>query len=149
MEQLNAMHEIKVSYERIINKEVISDSRTAYETFKRTYSLEKCNILLKEYAMMLLLDRSNNVLGYYVLSSGGLSSTIIDVRLAFSIALKCLASGMILCHNHPSGKLKPSNSDVLLTKKFVDAGKLLDVAVLDHLIVSNEGYYSFADEGQI
>jgi DNA repair protein RadC len=76
-----------------------------------------------------------------------MAGTIADPKVIFSAALKACASSIILSHNHPSGNLKPSNADIQLTKKIVNAGNLLDIAVLDHVIVSAEGYYSFADEG--
>jgi DNA repair protein RadC len=82
-------------------------------------------------------------------SSGGLSGTIADCRLIFKSAIYKLASSIILVHNHPSGNNKPSQSDINLTKKMVEAGKLLDVSVLDHLIVAENRYFSFADEGLI
>jgi DNA repair protein RadC len=116
---------------------------------KEIYSNTQSEIELKEYFFMILLNRANKVIGYYKLSEGGISGTVVDLRLAFGTALKGLASGIIITHNHPSGNLSPSEEDKRLTKKFVEAGKLLDIAVLDHLIVTNNGYYSFADEGII
>jgi len=95
----------------------------------------------------LLLNRGNRVLGIMNVSSGGVSGTIADPKIIFTAALKSNASALVLSHNHPSGTLKPSQPDISLTKKLVDGGKLLDITVLDHLIVTNEGYYSFADEG--
>ena len=78
---------------------------------------------------------------------GGVSSTVVDSKVIFSFALESLASGIILSHNHPSGNLKPSNSDIRLTKKLVDAGKIMEVPILDHIIVGDNDYFSFADEG--
>jgi len=76
-----------------------------------------------------------------------LSGTVADPKVIFKAALKACESGIILCHNHPSGELDPSNEDLALTKRLVDAGKMLDLKILDHLIICNDGYYSFGDEG--
>ena len=83
------------------------------------------------------------------ISSGGITGTLVDVRIVFKKALEKGATAVILCHNHPSGALKPSNSDIQLTEKLRDAGKILDIRVLDHLIVTESGYFSFADEGKL
>ena len=80
-------------------------------------------------------------------STGGMSGTVADPKLIFAAALKAGASGMILSHNHPSSNLQPSDADILLTKKVKAGGELLEISVLDHLIVTSEGYFSFADEG--
>ncbi|MDX1686317.1 MAG: DNA repair protein RadC [Saprospiraceae bacterium] len=96
---------------------------------------------------VLLLNRANIVIKTVRISSGGISGTVVDGRLIFKPAIEMLASGVILCHNHPSGKIRPSQSDISLTKKMKDAGKLVDVNVLDHLIIGKRQYYSFADEG--
>lgn len=80
-------------------------------------------------------------------STGGLSSTLVDPKLVFSKALECKASLIVLAHNHPSGHLKPSDQDEQITAKLVEFGKLLDMYVIDHLIISDYGYFSFADEG--
>ena len=98
---------------------------------------------------MLLLNRANKVLGYVKLSSGGTSQTIIDIKLVFHAALKANAHSIILAHNHPSGSLSPSKSDISLTKEVGSAGKILNIELLDHLIITEEGYLSFADEGMM
>jgi DNA repair protein RadC len=95
------------------------------------------------------LNRSNKVLSTKSISAGGISGTVADSRIIFKEAIERLASAIILCHNHPSGNLKPSDADISLTKKLSEAGKLLDVPVLDHIIVAGTAYYSFADEGNI
>ncbi|MDZ7650383.1 MAG: JAB domain-containing protein [Cytophagales bacterium] len=97
----------------------------------------------------MLTNRANKVLGIFELSTGGVSGTVADPKLIFAAALKGAASGMILAHNHPSGNLQPSQADLDLTKKIREAGKLLEIQLLDHVIVTSEGYYSFADEGLI
>ena len=96
---------------------------------------------------MLLLNRANKVLGREQVSIGGTGSTIVDAKIVFRKAIEGQASSLILCHNHPSGKLQPSQMDLTLTKRLKKAGELIDIPVLDHLIISDGGYYSFADEG--
>ena len=99
---------------------------------------------------ILLLNNKNDVLGISELSKGGITSTIIDPRLVFQVALKCHASGVILSHNHPSSNPTPSESDVDITKKLVEAGRVLNIMVLDHLVICGDGsYFSFGDEGRM
>jgi DNA repair protein RadC len=96
---------------------------------------------------VLLLNRNNLVIDRFMASSGGISGTVIDVRLIMKRALEKLACSIILCHNHPSGNLIPSDADKEITRKVKEAGKQLDMPVLDHLIIANDSYFSFADEG--
>jgi DNA repair protein RadC len=129
----------------------------ASERAKITCSEDTHGILLKswdpgklefvEQFKLLLLNRANQVLGIYELSSGGIAGTVADPKLIFVAALKACASAIILCHNHPSGNKQPSLADLQLTKKVKEGGALLDIAVLDHLILTSEGYLSMADEG--
>ena len=105
--------------------------------------------LLHEEFWVLFLNRSNRVINRMKLSQGGISGTVTDVRLAMKRAIECLASGIIVCHNHPSGNLNPSESDSKITQKIKEAGNLLDIQLLDHLIISDKDYYSFADNGLI
>ena len=97
---------------------------------------------------IILLNKSNHVIKKLVVSTGGVSGTIADPKIIFKMALENLASGIILVHNHPSGNKKPSESDLNLTNKLRQGGIYMDVPVLDHLIFTNTGYYSFADEGK-
>jgi DNA repair protein RadC len=97
---------------------------------------------------ILLLNRANMVLGIASISRGGIAGTVIDTRIIFQYALKANASQIVLAHNHPSGSLKPSDADIAVTKKVHDAGKIFDIRLLDHLIITPEDrYYSLADEG--
>jgi DNA repair protein RadC len=98
---------------------------------------------------VLYLNRGNRILGKERISSGGLSSTTVETKFIIKNALNRLATSIILVHNHPSGNLKPSQSDIDLTNKIKQAGMLLDIKTFDHIIVSHEGYFSFADEGLI
>jgi len=102
--------------------------------------------LSHEEFWIILLSRANHVLSRLLISKGGQSGTIADPKIIFRAALEKHAASMILCHNHPSGNLRPSEADLNLTKKLQDAGMFLDIPVLDHLIFSNTDYFSFADE---
>jgi len=103
--------------------------------------------LLHEEFWILFLNRSNKVINRMKLSQGGVSGTVTDVRMVMKKAIECLASGIIVCHNHPSGNLNPSESDNKITQKIKEAGNLMDIQLLDHLIISDKDYYSFADNG--
>jgi DNA repair protein RadC len=98
---------------------------------------------------LLYLNRSGRLLNVECISSGGVSGTVVDPKVIFKKAIENNAVSIILCHNHPSGNLKPSQADIDITKKLFKAGELIDIAVHDHLIVANTGYFSFADEGLI
>jgi DNA repair protein RadC len=108
------------------------------------------DIDLYESFYVILLDRQNGMLGVSLISTGGVSGTVVDPKKVFQMALLAHSSSIILVHNHPSGNLIPSNEDVKLTKQLVNGGKFLAISVLDHLIVTPDGeYFSFADNGQI
>ncbi|MEN0006320.1 MAG: DNA repair protein RadC [Bacteroidota bacterium] len=98
---------------------------------------------------LLLLNRANRVLSRLRVSSGGITGTVVDARVVFRKAIEGQACTIILTHNHPSGNLNPSQADIDLTKKLKAAGQTLDINVIDHLIISEKGYYSFADEGKL
>lgn len=103
--------------------------------------------LNREEFWILLLNRANRILARERISSGGISGTVVDARVIFRKALKGSACSLILFHNHPSGNLNPSQADISLTQKLKKAGETLDIAILDHLIIGESGFYSFADEG--
>jgi DNA repair protein RadC len=109
--------------------------------------------LLKDYKhevfAVLFLNRANKINHFQIISEGGITGTVADPRIILKKALEEDAVSLILCHNHPSGSLKPSRADEELTLKIKEAAKYLDIKVLDHLIVSEDGYYSFADEGML
>lgn len=102
-----------------------------------------------EVFAVLYLNKSNKIIHFEMLSRGGISGTVADPRIILHIALEKKATAVVLCHNHPSGNLKPSRADEALTLKIKNAAQFHDILVLDHLIVSEEGYYSFADEGNL
>jgi DNA repair protein RadC len=123
----------------------IQSSKDSYNLLLQCWDMDK--IELQEQFKVMFLNRGNRVLGVYEVSSGGISGTVADPKLIFMAALKESACGIIISHNHPSGNLKPSRPDEELTAKIKQAGRFLDIQVLDHIIVTTEGYYSFADEG--
>jgi len=123
-------------------KKKISCSRDVAEIFQQI--LED---LSHEEFWILLLNRSNRIIAKMKTSQGGIAGTVTDVRIILREALEKRASSLILCHNHPSGNLTPSEADISITKKLKEAGKLMDIQVLDHLIIANNQFFSFADEG--
>ncbi len=125
----------------------ITSSKTAYQIFLDGW--DKNSIELYEQFKIMILNKGYKVLGVVPISRGGIDGTLVDLKLVFGTAFKAGASNIILAHNHPSGTLRPSDPDINLTKKLVTAGKILDCKIMEHLIISNEGYYSFADEGMM
>ncbi len=128
-----------------------SRERTQIHSSQDAYLLIKAQIfhLKIEEFWVAYLDRANKLISLKLLSRGGLHGTVVDIRVILKNALDHLASGIILFHNHPSGNLKPSSNDDKITIQMRDAGKLVDILILDHLIVSNDSYYSYADEGRL
>ncbi len=142
-----AVSEIDLVYKTHVepkHRPQITCSKDAYQVFKQAWEAEKIDLL--EQSKVLLLNRSNHVLGIYNVSSGGITGTVVDKRLVFAAALKANASSIVLAHNHPSANLTPSYADTQLTEQFKEAGTLMDIAFLDHLIISRTAYYSFSDE---
>jgi DNA repair protein RadC len=141
------INEIYISY-KISNKNsslpVIKNSEDVAQLLFKHWN--KDHIQIYESFKVLLLTNSNRVKGIYELSKGGMTGTLVDLRILFAIVLKSLSVGIVLAHNHPSSKLKPSEADIQLTKKICKAAELFDIKVLDHLIITpEETYYSFAD----
>jgi DNA repair protein RadC len=127
-----------------LEKKKITSSSDVFEYFSsimgdRTY----------EAFYILLLNRANRIIREVQISEGGFSGTVADPKKIFKIALENNASSIILCHNHPSGNIQPSDADIKLTHKLKSAGEMLDLPVIDHIILGDEKYYSFADEGQL
>lgn len=123
----------------------ITQSRDAYRIFLESWDYDKIELL--EQFKLMILNRSNRVLGICEISSGGTSGTVVDPKLVYAVALKANASSLIVAHNHPSGNLNPSQSDIQLTQKLKAGGKFLELPLLDHLIITRELHYSMADEG--
>ncbi|MBW8244855.1 JAB domain-containing protein [Muricauda oceani] len=141
------VNEIRISYKERIPASFwyrIQSSQDAAELLFEHW--DKDTIGLQETFKVLLLNNANKVKGIYELSKGGISGTLVDLRILFAVVLKSLSVGIVLSHCHPSGQLKPSESDRSITKRIRKAAELFDIRVLDHLIITPNGdYYSFAD----
>ena len=140
--------EIELIYKtqaKVSQRPKVVSSKDAYGVFMKSWNMNKIELL--EEFKVLLLNKANKVLAMYEMSTGGISGTVADVRLVFASALKANAVSIVLCHNHPSGNIKPSRQDEFLTQKFKSAGDVLDINVTDHLIISKDQYFSFKDEG--
>lgn len=142
----NTIAEIQVSYNtnsRVKHK--ITGSTSAYEILKSYWN--EGRLELQEEFKVILLNRANDVLGIYNMSKGGVAGTVVDIKLLFAVALKCNASGIVISHNHPSGNLNPSDADKEITKKIKQASEIFDIKMIDHIIITHLGYYSFLDNG--
>lgn len=124
------------------DRPVLRSSRDAYNAISGIIA----DLPYEEF-WLLMINRGNRIIGRERISMGGVSGTVVDAKIVFKCALDNLATSIVLCHNHPSGNVKPSEADIQLTEKLKKAGKVLDIAVLDHIIVGQSRYYSFADEG--
>jgi DNA repair protein RadC len=123
-------------------------SKDAFDIFMENWDQDSIEHI-EEFKLM-LLTRSNKVLGIASISKGGISGTVTDVRVILQMAIKANASGIIVCHNHPSGNSQPSESDSKLTHKIKEAGNIMDIQLLDHIIITpDDSFYSFADNGMI
>ena len=119
-------------------------SATAHDFFRTIFNAD--TISWTEESAMIVLNRANEVIGHYKVSSGGTAATVVDAKVIFTIALNAVGHSIILAHNHPSGNLQPSEQDIKLTKDLVQGGNILGIRVLDHLILTDKGYLSMADE---
>jgi len=148
---IKGVSEITLSYKTKVNPKdrmKVTSSKDAYKLLFDSWN--KNTIEYVEEFKLLLMNRSNAVLGILSVSKGGISGTVTDIRLIFQAAIKANASGFIVCHNHPSGNAYPSESDRKITMKIKEAGNLMDIQLLDHIIILPiEGYFSFADEGDL
>ncbi len=125
-----------------VEKPRIATSNDAFKLLNK-----KLSDLPHEEFWILLLNRANSVIKMELISKGGVSGTVVDARLILKPAIETLASGIILCHNHPSGQVKPSEQDISLTKKIKESARIMDINLLDHIIIGEQKYLSFADEG--
>ena len=143
---MNNVAEIQVSYkpEKIIDYS-LSDSRKSFDLIIKDW--EKDIIEMQEEVKIILLNRNNKAIGIYSLAKGGIAGCVVDIKIILAVAIKTLSSGIIMVHNHPSGSLKPSQIDIKITEQLKSACKLLDICLLDHLIITKDNYFSFADEG--
>ena len=140
--------EIQLTYKSNVKPSLrpkITSSKDAYGVLLENWDGSQIELL--EQFKVMLLNRANKVLGIFNLSTGGVTGTVADPKIIFAAALKTTACGIILSHNHPSGNVRASQADIELTRKIRDGGRLLDIQLLDHIIVTREEYLSFADEG--
>ncbi|HOW26242.1 MAG TPA: DNA repair protein RadC [Bacteroidales bacterium] len=128
----------------VIQRKKIQSSRDVFELFQVELAEKRY-----EGFWLLLLDRANKIVGQEKISEGGTAGTVADPKRIFKVAIDRFASSIILCHNHPSGNVEPSQADITLTKKMIHAGSLLDIQILDHIIIGEENYFSFADENMM
>ncbi len=126
----------------IAKREKIITSKDVFEIMKSSF-LD----LPHEEFWMLILNRANGVIKKELISRGGVTGTVVDTKIIFKTAIEHYANSIILCHNHPSGNLKPSDADIKITRNIKEAGKIMEIPLADHLIITDNGYYSFADEG--
>lgn len=147
---LTRVPEIELRYirpARLKAEKHLPSSGSCAELFREIIGIER--LLIQEYFIAFFLNRRNRVVGYCISSKGGISGTVVDIRLILLTALKCLASGIILSHNHPSGGILPSEQDSSVTRKCKEAAELFSISVLDHVIVTTNDHYSFSDEGLV
>jgi DNA repair protein RadC len=150
LDVLNNVSEIEIVYRKkvackVSERPLITTSADCYQVLLHYWNEDKIDLL--EEFKVLLLNRANRVLQIFPVSQGGMTGTVADPRLILAAALKVGAVNVVLCHNHPSGNLKPSLADEQLTGKIRMAAQYFDIKVLDHIIITSESYYSFADEG--
>lgn len=141
--------ELKIGYfpkMKNSEREELKTSQKAYQVLLPFYN----DIVdYREFSYLICLNRGNKIIGVYKLGEGGLSGVVIDPKAVFQAALLANAHAIILSHNHPSGQLKPSDQDIALTRKIKQIGELMDLTLLDHIIITSEGYYSFGDQGLV
>ena len=140
-----SLYELKKS-ETTFEKIKISHPDDAYKFIKNFYSDD---IEIYESFFILMLNRANETTGYAKISQGGIVGTVVDIRLIAKYCIESLCTGIVMAHNHPSGKLVPSNEDNNMTKRIKESLKLFDIDVIDHLIVSKEGYYSYQKDNKL
>lgn len=147
-QSLFAVSEVELVYRSKVSpsdRPYVSTIRSAYDILITAWDANKIEMV--EQCYVLLLNRNNRCIGIANIGTGGITGCVVDPKIVFATALKANATSIILAHNHPSGNLKPSNADIALTQKIREAGKFLDMRVIDHMIVTPRGYYSFAEDG--
>lgn len=123
----------------------VRSSSEVHKVFREYWDDDKIDLC--EEFKVLFLNRASKCLGIFNLSQGGVAGTVVDVKLIFSAALRANASSIVIAHNHPSGNFYPSQADLKITRRVRQAGSILDISLIDHLIITSEGYYSMADDG--
>lgn len=150
LQNWNQVAEIQLVYKTKVkasDRPYISSSKTVYQLALQFWNSDTIEFF--EEFKILLLNQSNKVLGMYEVSSGGIAGTSVDLRLIFAAALKANAVSLIMIHNHPSGQVKPSEADKQITNRVNEAGTIMNIKLLDHLIITPETYYSFTDDGAL
>jgi len=150
MENLFEVNEVKLSYkakQKASERPKALNSKASYDILLNCFDSD--TIEFRESFKVLLLNRSNQVLGVFNVSEGGISETVVDIRLILQSVILSNASGIILAHNHPSGNLKPSPQDNDITDRVKKACEIMNILLLDHIVITSEHYYSYADEGKI
>lgn len=146
------------NYKSLLNQLTLKREISHYQNVKITSSKDSDEFLrqfffddltIYESFFLILLNRANITTGYVKISHGGVAGTVVDVKMIAKYAIESLAESVILCHNHPTGNTQPSNADINMTKKIKKTLSLFDVNVLDHIILAENSYYSFADEGKL
>jgi len=137
---------IKLKKGEVLNCQV-KTSTDAVELLRKIWDMDTLPIY--ESVICVFFNNRNNTIGWFKVSQGGLSNSIVDNRLILSTALTCLASGIILAHNHPSGYTAPSDADYRITQKLYESSNIMDIKLLDHIILTEDSYYSFLDEGKL
>lgn len=145
----NIVAEVQLSYKSKVKASERKQVKSSQDIYKILLPFYEDIIDFREFAFVVYLNRQNKVIGVLKISEGGCAGTVIDNKLVFQGALLANAQAIILSHNHPSGTLRPSEADIQLTEKAVQLGDLMDLPVLDHIILTSEGYYSFSDMGLI
>lgn len=147
IDKIELLEEITIKYKkRNRSNTKITHSRDIFEYVKKIINTDE---LIEEVFMAIFLNRRNNIIGWYITSIGSTAAVIVDNKKIFAPALECLAQSIILCHNHPSGETNPSQADINITNKVRNCAELLDITLLDHIILGENKYYSFADEGML
>lgn len=149
-EKSNCLAEVEISYKTKVKpseRVQIKTSKVAQEVLRGCYDAK--TLEHSESFLMLVLNRANKVMGWFKVSQGGINSCLVDIRVIMQVAINSNASGIIISHNHPSGALHPSAEDINITKKIKEACRIMEISLLDHIIITEESYYSFGDEGTL
>lgn len=147
---IHAIPEFKISLKKKGSTEQlyeINNSETAAEVCRKCF--DSGVIDWKEEFIVIVLNNAKKMMGFFKVSSGGITSTVVDTRVIFQLALTSNATAILLCHNHPSGNITPSHEDRKLTQELVNGGNILRIQVIDHIIITSESFYSFSDNGLI
>lgn len=141
--------EVQLSYKKKLQVKyhTIKSSNDASKIIRQIFPLSQMNY--REHVYAIYLNMKNGVIGYHLITVGGINQAVVDVRIILQGGLLCNCVGILLCHNHPSGNTKPSSSDIALTEKINLACKTIDLKLLDHIIITENSYYSFADNGKL